>query len=226
MLVGGTQTKKQLELAYSRYDTQLALIEGTNKFKVTVSAGTVTVICDIEIIVGDAAANAVVTTTSTTTTTTVSTTAPTTAQTTAPSSSGGLLGMFSNMSTGMGILIGILITVIIGAFIFMIVNMSSGSDRRDDYSEPSEPLYRPRRRNLSDYADDEYYDDYGMRGIGRGRQDDYYGYDAYDERPRRREREYYDDYYQQDSRPPRGGFYDRYTRGGDRYGYEDDDNNY
>lgn len=227
-LVGGTEAKKKIELANDRYDADLPLIDGTNKFTVTVTAGSTTVTCGIEIIVGDAAANTVVTTTSTTESTAPPTqaTVPTTAPTQAQSSGGGnLLSVFSNMSTGMGILIGIIITVIIGAFIFMIVNMSSGSDdRRDDYSEPMDPVYRPRRRNLADYADDDYYDDYGIRP--RQRQDDYgydsraprggyggeydpYGYDNYDNRSQRG-----------------GGFYDRYREPQPRFGYEDDDDGY
>lgn len=114
-------------------------------------------------------------------------TLPTTVPTTA-AAKGGLGGM----SPLMWVLIGIIITVVLGACIFMIVNMSGNKNQmQDDYYE--EPLYRDtrRRRNLADYASDDYddYDDYGYqsrgpRGYG-GRPRNNASFDDYDD---------YDDY--------------------------------
>lgn len=212
--VAGTEPKQKLELTNSRYETTLKLIEGTNKFTITISAGTVTKTCEITVIVGNANANEVIVTTTTTApvisdsddTGALVTTAPT-----APTATAG-----GGLSPIMWVAIGIIIAVVIGACIFMIVNMSSGNSR--DHIPPIDepPLYRPQRgRNLGDFADDDYYDDgYGApRGIGnRGYRDDGYRDDGYG-RPGG---------YQGGGRGgyPNGGYggYDNYSDDDDGYG--------
>lgn len=218
--------KKQLTInQYSTFypinlcttDRFAALEEGTNKYYVEVTAGTVTRTCNITIIVGDPAANAPTTTTTTTTTTAVvapiQTTAPTvatlpssTVQTLPGAQGGSGDSMLGTIPPVLWVLIGLIALVVIGSCIFMIVSMTASNRRAMggrggygggyDYGYDYDPPRR-RRRNLTEYMDDEYYDDYGG-GYGRdrgGRYDDY-AYDDY-EPPRRSGR--YDSYNEFDS---------------------------
>jgi|GEM_PF-1795679 len=200
------------------------LVEGTNKYYVEVKAGTVTRSCNVTVIVGDPNANAPTTTTTTTTTAPTQPTAsePTTAptqpsyqQNVAGGQAGGG-GVLSGIPTVLWILIGIIALVVIGSCIFMIVNMTSGNRRRggyDDYDYDYRPQPPRRRRNLTEYLDDEY-DDYGYERRG-GRYDDYDDYDDYDQPPRRGRYNDYDGYDDYDQ-PPRRGYndYDDYDGGG------------
>jgi len=197
------------------------LVEGTNKYYIEVKAGEVVRTCEVTVIVGDPNANAP--TTTTTTTTTASTQPAVTDPTTAPTqptyqqNQGGQSGgnVLSGIPTVLWVLIGLIALVVIGSCIFMIVNMTSNNRRRyDDYDYDYRPQPPRRRRNLTEYLDDEY-DDYGY---DRGRRyNDYDGYDDYDQPPRRggRYNDYdgYDDY---DQPPRRGGYndYDDYDGGG------------
>lgn len=204
------------------------LVEGTNRYYVEVKAGNITRTCDVTVIVGDPNANAPTTTTTTTTTapTSATTTAPTVAtlpstQQTIPGSQGSSgSSMLSSIPPVLWILIGIIALVVIGSCIFMIVNMSAGSRRGGgryndyDYDYDYGPQPPRRRRNLTEYLDDEY-DDYGYdRGRG-GRYDDY---DDYDRAPRRGGRyDSYDGYDDYDA-PRRGGRFEDYDDYDDGYG--------
>ncbi len=204
------------------------LVEGTNRYYVEVKAGTITRTCDVTVIVGDPNANAPTTTTTTTTTTAPPTTPPTSA--TAPSVQQNIPGnqssaassILGNIPPVLWILIGIIALVVIGSCIFMIVNMSAGNRGRGgynnyDYDYDYGPQRPRRRRNLTEYLDDEY-DDYGYdRGRG-GRYDEYDDYDDYDRGPRRGGRyDSYDDYDDYDP-PRRSSRYDDYDNYDDGYG--------
>ena len=165
--ITGNEPKTDLKLheEYKRYDHSLTLVEGTNVFLVTVTAGNVKKQCTVTIIVGDANANAPTTTTSTESTTS-STTAPTTISTFSPlpttdsQISGGTESSFPPV---LWVTVGVVIAVVLGACIFMIVNMGGrnnggGYSDFDDYDY--EPAY-PSRRNLTDYMDDDYGYGYG-----------------------------------------------------------------
>ena len=201
------------------------LVEGTNRYYIEVKAGNVTRTCDVTVIVGDPNANAP--TTTTTTTTTAAPTVPTeTAPTTLPStqqtipgtpSGGGSTSMLSSIPPVLWILIGIIALVVIGSCIFMIVNMNSGNRRRGgyndyDYDYDYGPQRPRRRRNLTEYLDDEY-DDYDRGPRRGGRYDDYDDYDDYS--PRRGER--YDDYDDYDP-PRRSSRFEDYDDYDDGYG--------
>ncbi len=174
------KTKLNMHEAYKRYDTDLTLVEGTNVFLVTVTAGKVKKESKITIIVGDANANI----TTTTAPTEPSMTAPTEGTTafilpTEPNDREevGAAGSFPPV---LWVTVGVVIAVVLGACIFMIVNMGNrnnnggggggGYDGYDDYDR-RQPHY-PARRNLSEYVGDDY-DEYGyggsLRGGSRGR---------------------------------------------------------
>lgn len=165
--ITGNEAKTDLKLndTYKRYDHTLTLVEGTNVFLVTVTAGNVKKQCTVTIIVGDANANAITTTTSTETTTS-STTAPTTISTFSPlpttdSQISG--GSDSSFPPVLWVTVGVVIAVVLGACIFMIVNMGgrNNSSTYNDYDDYDyEPAY-PARRNLTDYMDDDYGYGYG-----------------------------------------------------------------
>lgn len=234
VIADGDKVKLTLRKNSSYYPTDLCepegyakLVEGTNKYYIEVKAGEVTRTCVVTVIVGDPNANAPTTTTTTTTTapTQPTETAPTAPPTTAPSYQqpvqGGQSGgsVLSGIPTVLWVLIGLIALVVIGSCIFMIVNMSSNGGRRrgyDDYDYDYRPQPPRRRRNLTEYMDDEY-DDYGYdRGRG-GRYSDYDDYDDYDQPPRRSGRyNDYDGYDDYDQPPRRGGYndYDDYDGGG------------
>ena len=229
--------KTQLKLnQYSTYyptdlcDTESfdKLVEGTNRYYIEVKAGDVVRTCDVTVIVGDPNANAPTTTTTTTTTApTAPPTQPTTAtlpsvQQTIPNNQGGssATGMLGSIPPVLWVLIGIIALVVIGSCIFMIVNMSAGSRRGGgynnyDYDYDYGPQRPRRRRNLTEYLDDEYDDYYDDRGRG-GRYDDY---DDYDRAPRRGGRyDSYDGYDDYDQPPRRSSRYDDYDDYDDGYG--------
>jgi len=203
------------------------LEEGTNIYHVEVKAGSITRTCTVKVIVGDPNANSPTTTTTTTTTTAplvdpsanVSTTMSTfpSGQQTLPGNSSG--GSMDSIPKVLWILIAIIAMVVIGSCIFMIVNMNGANRRNSGYGNYDYDYGPPprRRRNLTEYMDDEYYDDYGY-GRG-GRYDDYDDYDDYDQPPRRGGR--YDDYDDYDQ-PPRRRYddYDNYD-GFEGGGYDD-----
>lgn len=208
------------------------LEEGTNTYYVEVKAGSVTRICDVTVIVGDPNANSPTTTTTTTTTTapvqdpmsTTGSTAPTytSGQQTLPGSSGGSGSSLDNIPKVLWILIAIIAMVVIGSCIFMIVNMNANNRRPSGYNNYDYDYGPParRRRNLTEYMDDEYYDDYGYdRGRG-GRYNDYDGYDDYDQPPRRGRYNEYDGYDDYDNPPRRQRYddYDNYDGFDDGYG--------
>jgi len=197
------------------------LVEGTNTFYVEVTAGDITRTCEVTVIVGDPAANATTTTTTTTTlpttTTTTSATVPTYTTTSSylPQVQGGQsTSMLGDIPTVLWILIGIIALVVIGSCIFMIVSMTSnnrnnmngyngGYNGNYDYDYDMRPMPR-RRRNLTEYLDDDY-DDYGDYNRGRGGR--------------------YDDYDDYDQPSGRGGRYDSYN-GFESYDGYDNYNNY
>lgn len=168
--ITGNEPKTDLKLheEYKRYDHPLTLVEGTNVFLVTVTAGNVKKQCTVTIIVGDANANITTTTVSTESTTT-SSTAPTTISTFSPlpttesQISGGTES--SSFPPVLWVTVGVVIAVVLGACIFMIVNMGGRNNGGayndyDDYDYDYEPAYPP-RRNLADYMDDDYGYGYG-----------------------------------------------------------------
>lgn len=225
------KVKLTLRKNSSYYPTDLSapegfdkIVEGTNKYYIEVKAGDVLRTCQVTVIVGDPNANAPTTTTTTTTTApTQATTEPTTAPTQPTYQQdpiGGQSGgsVLSGIPTVLWVLIGLIALVVIGSCIFMIVNMTSNNRRRggyDDYDYDYRPQPPRRRRNLTEYLDDEY-DDYGYdRGRG-GRYNDYDDYDDYDQPPRRGRYNDYDGYNDYDQSPRRGGYndYDDYDGGG------------
>lgn len=228
--IDGSEPKTTLELntATMRYEYSPTLVEGTNLFRVTVSAGNVTKTCDVTIIVGDANANAPTTTTEPT----AAPTAPvsdssviggqdsvTLTTTSATEKSGGLFNGSGKMSPVMWVLIGIIITIIAGAIIFMIINLSNNrddydDDYYDDYGYDRPAPRRRSRRNLAEYVDeDDYYDE--PRPVYRSREEyderygDGYSYD-----------DTYDGYSSRSQYRSEGGR----SRGGDFY--EDDYDNF
>ena len=179
------KTKLSLHETYMRYDTDLTLVEGTNVFLVTVTAGTVKKECKATIIVGDPNANLITTTQST-----EPTSAPTTEYSvspieTQPTEPEKPVGAASSFPPVLWVTVGVVIAVVLGACIFMIVNMgnrnannNNGGDYEYDYNR--QPPRYPVRRNLSEYVDDEY--DYGqsLRSRSRGRMDGgYYNANSY-----------------------------------------------
>ena len=208
------------------------LVEGTNVYYVEVKAGKVTCTCEVTVIVGDPNANSPTTTTTTTTTTAppVAPTQPTNStmstypsgQHTLPGSSGSSGSSLDSIPKVLWILIAIIALVVIGSCIFMIVNMNANNRRPSGYNNYDYDYGPPprRRRNLTEYMDDEYYDDYGYdRGRG-GRYNDYDGYDDYDQPPRRGGR--YNDYdgYDDYDQPPRRQRYDDYDNYDGYDGYD------
>lgn len=170
----------KLELNKSRrYSFKPELVEGTNVYLLEVEAGEVKKSCTINIIVGDANANAP--TTTTVTPTTSFTDLPTTLQTLPTTSYDDNAGGFT-MSPLLWVFVGVIIAVVLGACIFLIANAVS-KNRDDDYDDYDDDYYnRPRRpvsrgRNLADYVDDDYDDGYGSgRSYHRGGD-----YDSYDD---------------------------------------------
>ncbi|MBQ4313139.1 MAG: hypothetical protein IJC18_02905 [Clostridia bacterium] len=190
------KTQLTLHETYKRYDYTLPLEEGTNLFRLEVKAGEVIRTSDITVIVGDPAANA--TQPTTTTTATSATDAPTTTVFTVSTTAAGEGGS-GGLSSIVWVLIGVVGTVIVGACIYAIVNVSGGGNRQRDYDDYdyNQPPLRSRRRNLTDYIDDSYYEDGGQ--------------------PMYRDRGGFDNY----SDGYSDGYGDNYGYGGRRGGYDD-----